>query len=678
MPSGYRTPERSPQRGAPGSPNKRRRFLQTTDDNTGEMTIEQFNYRSDEYRSSTARPVYPFPMHLVGASTELSDRLRFDTELRQDLHNQLALHYVHRYSAQFFWQSKPDYPGGEKPVLALHLCVDSSQQSTLREWSPAKRTVQSLLEEHGLEGTEVELYDPQRCYEPTIHPISPDDHHIRIYESCRQRIIEYVDRCLTGIWRSMSIYKVRANPSLSALYEVIIIVDPFARFDWATLCSNIKAILNRAANSADGDINVQVIPGYCSQNPSGQDAPGREGTGKPGRSFRTTLRQLPQMGSSIGVVGERGGGTLGGYMSLAFDGKVHRGFLTNSHVVEPAAMAETRVITRYITEGVSIQSSSADPVRSKTQWMAIKDFEATKSDILEHRQLHMRRMAEAEKTREEYQEIGRRHIVKDNIINNSRRELQSLAGLPQIYGQMPRPIGSVLFATGWALSPSKHILDVAFVSVPSSDQALWNHCVLDNELPNGKDSEFFGRLPQNLKSPEVYSDPPRITGYGPLIKGNWYFKIGRTTDLTSGICHGTEAYISLGGIRSGYYSTWKRGAFEDVVYTEESIIISAPEKVTGGRIETQDFCASGDSGSLIIDADGQVVAQLFGSLHGCCERPKPNNPLDKGEDKGVTYYSQTGMVTPIDRILEAVKMMTAPRDAEGRQTGEGAILDILG
>ena len=58
-------------------------------------------------------------MLLKGAGTELNDRLKFDAELRQDLDNQLTHRYVYAYSAMFYWQSKPDYPGGAKPVLYI-------------------------------------------------------------------------------------------------------------------------------------------------------------------------------------------------------------------------------------------------------------------------------------------------------------------------------------------------------------------------------------------------------------------------------------------------------------------------------------------------------------------------------------------------------------------------------
>lgn len=43
---------------------------------------------------------------------------------------------------------------------------------------------------------------------------------------------------------------------------------------------------------------------------------------------------------SIGVDGERGGGTLGGFVEVGVAGAKHRGFLANWHVVQPPRNAD--------------------------------------------------------------------------------------------------------------------------------------------------------------------------------------------------------------------------------------------------------------------------------------------------------------------------------------------------
>lgn len=683
-PGGKRTPPRSPQRAAPASPTKRQRFLQMTDDNTGEMSIEEHIYRSDDYRSSSTKPAYPLPMLLQPGGRELGQRIAPDSRLRDQLNQQLAQHSISAYSTIFYHQSKPDYVGGSKPVPVLHVCIDGAQQATLKDWSPARRAIRVLLDEHGLDGTEIELYDPKRCYIPTLYAISPDDEHISIYEACRRQIIEYVDRQLGSSWRSMSLYKVKHNPSMiTAVYEVVVVVDPWTSKDWGTLYANMRSLLNPASGSQTEEIGVQFIPGYCHQSLPKQSSPNPQEVETGGRSFRTTLGQFPQMGSSIGVNGELGGGTLGGYMSLTRGDKVFRGFLTNSHVIAPAERAGTELTRRFEVHGVTLQDGVEDKIRSKVHWMAIKDIYATRKDIVDERTYHQRSLADAIAKKEENEEIGRKVIVETNTINNSRRELHLLDKVSPICDRMPEPMGSVLFATGRALSPSTHILDTAFVCIPSSDKYKYDACGTDNHLPSNNSSSLAGKLPNDYGSTQRYNNPPQVIGFGPLIKGNWYFKRGRTTDLTAGICHGTEAYISLGGDRRKYNNSWEKGRYEAVGYTEETIILSAGLEVSPGREDLKNFSEPGDSGSLIIDHHGQVVGQLFGVVHGCCEPPDQSTAgtvpdlSAKTANKGVYYASRTGLVTPIDRILEAVKKMTIPRDASGRQIGEGAVLKML-
>ena len=94
-----------------------------------------------------------------------------------------------------------------------------------------------------------------------------------------------------------------------------------------------------------------------------------------------------------------------------------------------------------------------------------------------------------------------------------------------------------------------------------------------------------------------------------------------------------------------------------------------------GDKQAQPFCENGDSGVFIIDHLGQAVAQLFGFLKSHCGGPPPTRENGKS---GTYYAATTGFVTPMDRIIENVELMTAPKEpTTGQRTGPGAILDIF-
>lgn len=118
---------------------------------------------------------------------------------------------------------------------------------------------------------------------------------------------------------------------------------------------------------------------------------------------------------------------------------------------------------------------------------------------------------------------------------------------------------------GKALSLAGYILDTASVQIPETDSAMLNGSFDSNKLSKATHSGLVKKLPVNYgssaeKQPILYIDPLRITGFGPLVKGDRDFKTGLMTVITTGICHGVEAYINLGGTCSHYDALATPGA----------------------------------------------------------------------------------------------------------------------
>ena len=111
----------------------------------------------------------------------------------------------------------------------------------------------------------------------------------------------------------------------------------------------------------------------------------------------------------------------------------------------------------------------------------------------------------------------------------------------------------------------------------------------NNELPDREDRRFYKGLPKDFGRPDmVFGGVARIVDFGPLIKGDWYFKDGRSTDIITLICYGTEAYKYMADTRSKYDGNWVRGNYEECGYTAEYIIVSAGLDVeTAGAVETE-------------------------------------------------------------------------------------------
>lgn len=82
----------------------------------------------------------------------------------------------------------------------------------------------------------------------------------------------------------------------------------------------------------------------------------------PGMDLSSQLYKNPWMGMSIGVDGERGGGTLGGFVELNVAGKKHSGFLTNWHAVRPPRSADIAIKKGSASYGTNYFSAS-DPTQ---------------------------------------------------------------------------------------------------------------------------------------------------------------------------------------------------------------------------------------------------------------------------------------------------------------------------
>ena len=167
--------------------------------------------------------------------------------------------------------------------------------------------------------------------------------------------------------------------------------------------------------------------------------------------------------------------------------------------------------------------------------------------------------------------------------------------------------------------------------------------------------------------------PPQSDHFSSVEPGKWYFKVGRTTNLEFGLCNGVEAWVNLayqhtlfgakGAVkevrrvgkiletdREGRRVYDKKGKLKEMqgdigyYYSSEWIIING--SIDPQTSNTQrEFCAPGDSGSLIINQWGGVAGILWGEVTGYC------GPMAIGGP-----YVKSGLVTCIKDVKEFMKI----------------------
>ena len=662
-----RTPPPSPKRAPPSSPTKRRKFLKESEDNAGKLSIEQYIYRTDPYRSTSVALPYPTPLLLEFEDEPMIQRLQNDRELRELIADTLGRHNIEPQSISVRKQSKPGYPaGGEKLVSVVQVGIDVRDDSPTDAWSPARRDVKALLIERGFGDLEVELIDPQRFYLPSLFPVSPRDPAVAVYEANRTEILEIVKDALADAWTSVSLFMV-GRSSMSTQHAIVIMVRPLTEHDWLLLRWRIENLVN-TQGAFQAKITVEFMPGYWGYLPPPRSPRPEEETG--GKSFVEDFSSDPIMGTSIGVLGERGGGTLGGFFQLECHGRKHKGFLTNSHVVQPAGNTPEAVQKEYHHYGCHYKAPRDHPARSQVRYFAEKDVKATR--FAAERRLSMM-VKEVE--RQEH-EIGERRMLGkpvDNLLlakSQNEADQRRLQAMVVVLASMPRYLGNVLCASGRAVTNSHQILDWAFVETPAHIQSQVDagRC---NLLPRTNAPGLYGNGPEEYNcSPPYNPVEPEfpIQGFSKVQKGQWYFKIGRTTGITTGVCNGTQTTFRLKDDQVHVLHD-KAGIVERTVKLDkdtvnELVILNA--KLDHRSVsQQQTFCRSGDAGSLLIDARGYVAGLVFGSMTGLC------GPIDHE-----IQYAEAGIVTDIRNVLTSLAARTTKRHNNGQPIGAPGTLSV--
>ena len=122
----------------------------------------------------------------------------------------------------------------------------------------------------------------------------------------------------------------------------------------------------------------------------------------------------------------------------------------------------------------------------------------------------------------------------------------------------------------------------------------------------------MGRLPEDYGLSRPYSVPANgkpfyAEDFGKIEKGQWYFKIERSTGLTGGLCHRKKQVVNALGRTRVDHKEVEVDVSVVLKETLELLIISYDTKKCSAQLEQNTFCVMGDSGSFFIDRSGRVV-----------------------------------------------------------------------
>ena len=613
LPTAQRTGYLSP----PFSPEERRRRLRESDITDGEMSIETWLYNSDNYRISSLTSPLPLPLELTDPEPRLSfGDPRFALLLPKVLE---ILRAVSQSVPIFFTRrvSKPGYPGGDFPAAKLIVIIDQPIIDRAK-WSHARDQLLNVFAAESYHEIGIEMYDENRAFLPSIFPLAPNSEAIYRYEDVRRQLVECVSEELGTRWKAMSVFDFGLSET-SARPTVVVMVEPRTSLNWKGVGSRLNSILE------DTNIHVEFIPGSLSMM-----------AGKPIQ--KANLQRYPTMGSSIGELGEDGAGSLGGFVSLDLGHSLYRGFLTNHHVVCPL---EPPPLAAFLNQ-YGYRDITTDP-KTAIQYPAKSDLTATIEDHEKKCSDEQQQIMQIEESLERFTMQEKTPPQRLSNLHQAYKAMKEKADkITEVTDTLPFIIGDVRFSSGQSLGENKTIMDWAFVQIPSSTMWTPQNKLVGRENPVIAESRYLYPL-ANLTYPFEDDPPSYANGWGTIQKGEWYYKKGRTTGVTAGICHGTEVEVGRAG-----QVRWDENGRECVLEagsTQELIIMSKRKTLTEGS--TDSFSLPGDSGSFLVDCEGRVAGLLYGEFTGYVG-PAGNQRL----------YINSGLVMSMDEVVKSVEKKT--------------------
>ena len=512
------------------------------------------------------------------------------------------------------------------------------------------------------------MEDPDRHYRPSLFVIRSAHPAVELYRSARQEMLNKIIDTIGLGWSSLSLFKIGRTLD-QAVPTVVVMVESHTIADWSQLKAALEDILNPAQSNAptelkqekDRRLTVEIMPGRAGNSEGETESRGRS-------MFNDTslLKAHPRPGTSIRIRGEEGVGSLGGGFRLMTSmGTTHHGFLTSAKVATPAFGTEADDPTAYETWGVPYNAERSPWYGTLLEYFSDIDIAASITDgneKLQKLQARRKDLVEAEASRNnERPSTDRQSAEHKRLISSLDNTIRDYEDSLTHCNRMPYRLGFNILSSGQTLTAHSKTLDYAFVETDSA------YLTIKNEVP---DFPFPDHISRTLK------EKGTIDAFSRIEPDGWYFKVGRTTGVTCGLCNGVDSWVKPpqlyalvnrqgvpiefrqdgrpvevdvdglplrddnGNVIPGEGDAKYQYSSELVILSQMTIETGATETVTiqGG------FCAPGDYGAMIVDENG-AAGLLWGGLSGGCG-PLGADHINVG----------AGLVTDIKDIRDAMKV----------------------
>lgn len=609
-----------------------------SEDASGEMSIELYLYRSDRYRSTTDS--FPFPLPNDRSDPDAVTMEKFLT-LEPAIYELLdpIMENV-KYTCNLYDQWKESYGQKElKTTTCLIRVVEGPDN--VSSWPTMKDAVHLLLQKSGLNSVEVEILDPRHAFMPLFFPQPPSSGSIQLYESVRDELAALLIRKLDSAWVSMSLFRLGSSKEV-AIPTIVVFVRPFTTCDWQVLEWTMKNIFADKLSQGQ-DLGIEFIPGRFSNDVDHASA--------------EDISMHPGMGSSIGMPGSDSSGTMGGFVNLKVGSKVHFGVLTNHHVVVPKRTGK-KTPTEAEKEAASTLArmgyvySSNISASSRIVYPSDEDLRSMREQLTNTVEEALARLSFFDAKRNARAEMG---LSPNKILEKSRDTVQEMVEIRQkklaSADQLPIDMGRVLVSSGNSTTRDLSIIDWAFVEMPLTLKKALKREYLDvNVLPDPshrslEKADYLETFPLAASHTGV-GDTFVAINFGAMEKGKRYFKVGRSSAITVGVCNGTESEINQTG-SPRYDEDGKEYIMRG--HCARVLTITSMEK---WNVNQSPFSKPGDSGSFVVDGDGLVCGLLFGEVTG---------------HVGRRYEVGLGTVTCMTDVRASVGRKTAFRNDEGKE-----------